>query len=68
VALPAAGGLEPDDPWGRFQPQPFSDSVILWPESLHVMMISEIFSDIFSNFFIIDTHKKNKKLQLKEGL
>ena len=23
VALPVAGGLEPDDPWGLFQPEPF---------------------------------------------
>ena len=29
VALPVAGGLELDDPWGPFQPGPFYDSVIL---------------------------------------
>ena len=23
VALPVAGGLEPDDHWGLFQPEPF---------------------------------------------
>jgi len=26
VALPVAGGLELDDPWGPFQPRPFYDS------------------------------------------
>jgi len=29
VALPVAGGLELDDPWGPFQPKPFYDSMIL---------------------------------------
>ena len=29
VALPVAGELELDDPWGPFQPEPFYDSVIL---------------------------------------
>ena len=30
LALPVAGGLERDNPWGPFQPKPFYDSVILW--------------------------------------
>ena len=29
VALPVAGGLELDDPWGPFQPKPVYDSMIL---------------------------------------
>ena len=29
VALPVAGGLELDDPWGPFEPKPFYDSMIL---------------------------------------
>jgi len=29
VALPVAGELELDDPWGPFQPKPFYDSLIL---------------------------------------
>jgi len=28
TTLPVAGGLEPDDPWGPFQPKPFYDSMI----------------------------------------
>ena len=28
-ALPVAGGLELDDPWGPFQPKPSCDSMIL---------------------------------------
>ena len=27
MALPAAGGLEHDDPWDPFQPKPFCDSM-----------------------------------------
>ena len=29
VALPVAGQLELDDPWGPFQPKPFCNSMIL---------------------------------------
>jgi len=29
VALPVARGLEPDDPWGPFQPKPFYESLSL---------------------------------------
>ena len=36
VALPAAGGLELDDPWGPFQPMPFQD-MILWYEKARSM-------------------------------
>jgi len=31
VSLPMAGGLEPDDLQGPFQPKPFYDSMILKP-------------------------------------
>ena len=36
ATLPVAGGLEPDDPYGPFQPRPFYDSMIHrggWPVS-----------------------------------
>ena len=29
AALSVAWGLEPDDPWGPFQPKPFYDSMII---------------------------------------
>ena len=29
AALPEAGRLDPDDPWGPFQPKAFYDSVII---------------------------------------
>jgi len=35
VALPAAVGLELDDPWGPFQPKPFYDSICMYGIVLH---------------------------------
>ena len=35
VALPVAGVLELDDPWGPFQPGPFCDSMISLPCKKH---------------------------------
>jgi len=37
VALPVAGGLELDDPWGPFQPKPFYNSILFLHSALHVL-------------------------------
>ena len=46
MSLLMAGGLEPDDLWGLFQPVPFYGSMILWP-SQSVEMVTVAIAKLF---------------------
>jgi len=65
AALPVAGGLELDDPWGPFQTKPFCDSIIHF--SLYFCIISSICGSLYF-YTVVHLYAPRSNMCLLSGL